>query len=462
MMELKIDDPTESSTEEMEWYSDNPFLAHFAGKAFDSCGASSASTDETEWHSDKELDSTDTSYDGENTSGEPPTTIATPITAHSRRGSFWRNTDNCLERKLQYVYVIVTLYVAPIAAAIFSPLRWVSFLYFFSLSCVAFVNVWMISEAVMSFYYTRKLRALHRSSPTLKGARRLCAIIAAYLPNELMVLVETVQAIAAQIECLPDGTTLDIVLAHNGGSKEQRIALREDLRNIENQLPDHVMVHELFVVSSKSKAENVNGALAFFEDLSHKRGTEFTQIAMYDADHQPIPEAYRNALETLQDQNADMVMGRCCVRDGYKFIAVEFDIIYAVAHAGGRMVRGFGFFGGSNGYWDYKTLQETGMDEGMLTEDIDSSFRAQAVGHRMTYDPTIVSYEEAPPTLLALFKQRLRWSQGWCEVTIRQRTLMFRNAPGLTLWSRLCIFLLLPFREVYAYLSSFTVPIATV
>lgn len=462
MMELKIDDPTESSTEEMEWYSDNPFLAHFAGKAFDSCGASSASTEETEWHSDKELDSTDTSYDGENTSGEPPTNIATPITAHSRRGSFWRNTDNCLERKLQYVYVIVTLYVAPIAAAIFSPLRWVSFLYFFSLSCVAFVNVWMISEAVMSFYYTRKLRALHRSSPTLKGARRLCAIIAAYLPNELMVLVETVQAIAAQIECLPDGTTLDIVLAHNGGSKEQRIALREDLRNIENQLPDHVMVHELFVVSSKSKAENVNGALAFFEDLSHKRGTEFTQIAMYDADHQPIPEAYRNALETLQDQNADMVMGRCCVRDGYKFIAVEFDIIYAVAHAGGRMVRGFGFFGGSNGYWDYKTLQETGMDEGMLTEDIDSSFRAQAVGHRMTYDPTIVSYEEAPPTLLALFKQRLRWSQGWCEVTIRQRTLMFRNAPGLTLWSRLCIFLLLPFREVYAYLSSFTVPIATV
>jgi hypothetical protein len=49
----------------------------------------------------------------------------------------------------------------------------------------------------------------------------------------------------------------------------------------------------------------------------------------------------------------------------------------------------FGFFGGSNGYWDYRILVETGMDEGMLTEDVDSSFRAQAAGHRMTDDSTI-------------------------------------------------------------------------
>lgn len=155
-------------------------------------------------------------------------------------------------------------------------------------------------------------------------------------------------------------------------------------------------------------------------------------------------------------------MGRCCVQDGLKYIAVEFDILYAVAHAGGRAVRGFGFFGGSNGYWDFKTLLETGMDEGMLTEDVDSSFRAQAAGHRMTYDPTIVSYEESPPDFSGLFKQRLRWSQGWYEVTLRQITLPFRKAPGLTLWSRFCIFLILPFREIYVYASSFTVPIAIV
>ena len=77
----------------------------------------------------------------------------------------------------------------------------------------------MVCEGIMSFYYTKKQRTLHRSSPTLQGERCLCAIIAAYLPNELSVLIDTVKAIAAQIECLPDGTTLDIVLSHNGGSK---------------------------------------------------------------------------------------------------------------------------------------------------------------------------------------------------------------------------------------------------
>jgi hypothetical protein len=145
-----------------------------------------------------------------------------------------------------------------------------------------------------------------------------------------------------------------------------------------------------------------------------------------------------------------------------KTIAIEFDILYGIGHAGGRCVRGFGFFGGSNGYWDAKTLTETGMDEGMLTEDVDSSFRAQSVGHVMTYDPTIVSYEESPPDFSGLLKQRLRWAQGWYEVTLRQITLPFRRAPGLTLWSRFCLFLLLPFREAYVYLSSFTVPIAIV
>ncbi|KAL3913560.1 MAG: hypothetical protein SGARI_000597 [Bacillariaceae sp.] len=305
-------------------------------------------------------------------------------------------------------------------------------------------------------------RIHHGLKPKIEGQRHLGSIVAAYLPNELSVLVDTVKAVSATIDELPEGTTMDIVLAHNGGKKEQRITFLEDLRKVERELPKGVMVHELNIVSSRSKAENVNAALGFLDELGRIRSQEITQVAMYDADHQPIPQAWRYALETIQVQKADMVMGRCCVQDGLKYIAVEFDVLYAVAHAGGRAVRGFGFFGGSNGYWDFKTLLETGMDEGMLTEDVDSSFRAQAAGHRMTYDPTIVSYEESPPDFSALFKQRLRWSQGWYEVTLRQITLPFRPAPGLNLWSRFCIFLILPFREIYVYASSFTVPIAVV
>ena len=382
--------------------------------------------------------------------------------AQPRWRAFLVTADDWLKRKLQYVYVFIMLYAAPVCAAIYSPLYIITILYYSSIGCVIFVNIWMVCEAFCAFCYTAKQRKLHHSRPEIIGERRLGAIVAAYLPNELTVLIDTVRAVSRTIHELPEGTTLDIVLAHNGGKKEQRIALLEDLRKIEGDIPPNVKVHELNVLSSRSKAENVNAALAFFQELGSVRGNEFTQLAMYDADHQPIPEAWRYALETMQDQEADMVMGRCAVRDGLKTIAVEFDVMYAVAHAGGRCVRGFGFFGGSNGYWDYQTLVETGMDEDMLTEDIDASFRAQAAGHRMTYDPTIVSFEESPPDFLALFKQRLRWSQGWSEVAFRQITLPFRRAPGLTLWSRFCIFLLLHYRELYVYLSAFTVPIAVV
>ncbi len=381
----------------------------------------------------------------------------------SAKGKILEALDDWLRRKLQYLYVLVMLYAMPVCVAMYASPSAVSTMYYLSIACVVFVNFWMVLEGVFSFHHTANLRKLHNAPSTLKGERTLGSIVVAYLPNELTVLVDTLRAVAMTVHELPEGTTLDIVLAHNGGKKEQRIALLQDLRMIEAELPVNVCVHELHVLSSRSKAENVNAALAFLEELGGAvRGRSFTQLSMYDADHQPIPQAWRYALETMQDQQADMVMGRCCVRDGLKYVAIEFDILYAVAHAGGRCVRGFGFFGGSNGYWDYRTLVETGMDKGMLTEDVDSSFRAQAAGHRMTYDSTIVSYEESPPDFSALFKQRLRWAQGWYEVTIRQFFLPFRQAPGLTLWSRFCIFLLLHFREVYVYLSSFTMPITVV
>jgi uncharacterized membrane protein len=221
-----------------------------------------------------------------------------------------------IESKFQYVYVFVMLYYVPVWAALFLPSSAITMLYFLGFAAIAFVNAWMVCECVASIYYTNKQRELHRSKPQLIGEYRLGAIIAAYLPNELTVLVDTVKAVSAQIHCLPETTTLDIVLAHNGGTPEQRIALLEDLRKIEPDIPLRVNLHELYVVSSKSKAENVNAAISFFQQFEADRLHDFTHVAMYDADHQPIPEAYLYALETLQDQQADMVMGRCCVRDG--------------------------------------------------------------------------------------------------------------------------------------------------
>ena len=88
----------------------------------------------------------------------------------------------------------------------------------------------------------------------------------------------------------------------------------------------------------------------------------------------------------------------------------------------------------------------------MLTEDIDSSLRVVTSGHRICSDPGLVSRELAPVTVKALWNQRMRWAQGWFQVsrkhlwsTMRSRNLGPRQKAGL--------FYLLWWREVYPWLS---------
>lgn len=93
------------------------------------------------------------------------------------------------------------------------------------------------------------------------------------------------------------------------------------------------------------------------------------------------------------------------------------------------------------------------MQGHMLTEDIDSTLRAFAAGAKMVHELNTVSYEQAPTTVQAFLKQRLRWAQGWFQVTIRHSTLAARQgAPGANIKSRLGIFVLLVFRELFFYI----------
>jgi len=91
----------------------------------------------------------------------------------------------------------------------------------------------------------------------------------------------------------------------------------------------------------------------------------------------------------------------------------------------------------------------------MLTEDIDSTLRAITSGARIAYDEKVLSYETAPTTFVSLLKQRLRWSQGWTQVAIRHAIPSMQRGAYGTYWrSRLGLFFLLVFRELYFYLVS--------
>jgi cellulose synthase/poly-beta-1,6-N-acetylglucosamine synthase-like glycosyltransferase len=139
-------------------------------------------------------------------------------------------------------------------------------------------------------------------------------------------------------------------------------------------------------------------------------------------------------------------------------VAVEFEGIYAVAHPGRAALHRFGIFGGSNGFWRAEVLDGLRMRPDMLTEDIDISIRAVFAGYRIVVDPKLISEELAPLTVMALWSQRIRWSQGWHQVSRRQVGKIWRT-PALSIRQRLGASFLLGWREAYPWIAAQMIPI---
>jgi cellulose synthase/poly-beta-1,6-N-acetylglucosamine synthase-like glycosyltransferase len=304
----------------------------------------------------------------------------------------------------------------------------------------------VVSLVVTGYLIWREgLAALRPVDPPEPGATYppASAIIAAYLPNEAATVLDTIEAFL-RVEYPGE---LQVILAYN---TPRDMPIEETLRELAQRDPRFV---PLRIYGSTSKAQNVNFALA------DARG-EF--IGVFDADHQPQPDSFTRAWRWLSN-GYDVVQGHCMVRNGQetwvsRLIAVEFEAIYAVAHPGRARMHDFGVFGGSNGYWKAGLLRETRMHGFMLTEDIDSSLRVTEEGHKIVSDPHLVSRELGPVSLKALWNQRMRWAQGWFQVSLKHLPRAL-TSPHLSLRQKLGFAHLLGWREIYPWLSPQMFPI---
>jgi cellulose synthase/poly-beta-1,6-N-acetylglucosamine synthase-like glycosyltransferase len=280
-------------------------------------------------------------------------------------------------------------------------------------------------------------------------------IVPAYLPNECKILSNVLNHYRLVIESSSHQQTkkkvnLYILLVHNGKleSVAEQDALVQELLNIHDNI--HVVENE----TSRSKAENINFGIDFFKNLQ----LSIDIVSIFDADHKPNLSLFESVAEIFDNSAAavDIIQGRCAVRfdDTFlsKMIAIEFSELYSLYHNGGSKLRGFGLFGGSNGHWKFPVIDDIRFNPGMMTEDIDSTMRALAAGYTIRYCNDIISYELAPPTLKALYVQRMRWAQGWAEVTWKNTWSLMRSRH-LTIWKKMCCFVMLPFREIYYYLT---------
>jgi cellulose synthase/poly-beta-1,6-N-acetylglucosamine synthase-like glycosyltransferase len=141
-----------------------------------------------------------------------------------------------------------------------------------------------------------------------------------------------------------------------------------------------------------------------------------------------------------------------------KLVAVEFEQIYSVSHPGRAALHGFGIFGGSNGYWRASTLEQIRLRGSFLTEDIEASMRVLAAGGRIVNDPGLISRELAPETLGSLWRQRMRWAQGWFQVSIRHLGPILAS-PLLSLRQKAGATYLLGWRELYPWLVMLVWPL---
>ncbi|NJM97400.1 MAG: glycosyltransferase family 2 protein [Phormidesmis sp. RL_2_1] len=274
---------------------------------------------------------------------------------------------------------------------------------------------------------------------------RCSFLVAAYLPNEQDIVVETIRHLLFHIERPAGG--LEVILAYN---TPVDLLVEVELRRLSKQHPELTLLR---VEGSHSKAENINAALNIATG----------EIAcVLDADHHPAPDCFVRAWHWIA-QGYDVVQGRNVVRNyGENFltlnVAIEFEQLYGICHPAKSFLTDSSIFCGSNGYWRTAVLKKIRFNPNRLTEDIDASLRTLLNGYRILHDRSIVTSELAPTSLKAFWFQRKRWAHGWLEVSLIYQRRLWRS-PYFTRWQKVYWTYLLYYCESFSLISFQLLPI---
>jgi hypothetical protein len=249
--------------------------------------------------SSSERDTSKKGDDNDDSSSEPD---APPTTCDKIKIKLEKIKD-AVNMKAQYLYLFMMMYVAPMLLY-FGPLSLISVFFWIGYGSMIAVSTNLVAELIGSLHSWKVRRLIHRSKIKIPP-QHLTAIVSAYLSNEIDILEDTLMAIR---KCkLPPGCTLTILVSHNGGKPHHVQQLRDVIRDLKPK--KGFTYDELDNPSSRSKAENVNGALDYLKEEEAGR-IRPAVVVLYDADHQPDENAMIYALETMIFKNADLLQGR--------------------------------------------------------------------------------------------------------------------------------------------------------
>jgi cellulose synthase/poly-beta-1,6-N-acetylglucosamine synthase-like glycosyltransferase len=153
-------------------------------------------------------------------------------------------------------------------------------------------------------------------------------------------------------------------------------------------------------------------------------------IGVFDADRVPAPDALENVLTCFEDSAVAAVQGRTLSINSEesmltKFISYE-EAVWCEAYLRGKdALNLFVHLRGSCQFFRREALKRVrGFDERSLSEDMEISARFVERGYRIRYAPDVRSWQESPPDVKQLFRQRTRWFRGTMEVALKYGKLM--------------------------------------
>ncbi len=162
--------------------------------------------------------------------------------------------------------------------------------------------------------------------------------------------------------------------------------------------------------------------------------TDAEVIVTLDADTIFAPDALEFLVRHFDDSKVAAVAGAAAVGNPVNLItrlqALEYITNQNLDRRALEVVNGITVVPGSIGAWRREALVAIGgFLPDTLAEDADATVRLERAGWSVVYEPRAVAHTEAPETVRAFLRQRLRWMFGTLQVAYKNRAVMWYARP---------------------------------
>ncbi len=185
-------------------------------------------------------------------------------------------------------------------------------------------------------------------------------------------------------------------------------------------------------------------------------------VGLLDADH-ILPQSSLDELVRAfgREGPPEAVQGRCATSNASphvlaRTLTIEREWLERVELQVAPRLGGMTQFGGGQGFFLRSLLDDErfAVDPSMVLDDTDLSCRLVLSGHRVEFNPGVVTESRQPDTLSQFFDQRIRWEQGWMQVAAKHLLRPFRAAKAsLSVRLDMVRLLLTPFGGAWLWLG---------